>query len=122
MGVRIGAGVIGGVAAWVLVKAVPQWGAIAVIYLDEDGWGLVDRMGRVSALEAGTEVELALRCRRVVFTWGAAPRIQDVVDGRIQGRRLAPSGRFTYGRVLAQLGVGGEVPVRGQTRRYRATI
>lgn len=124
MAVRICGAVIGAVAGWVVVRVVPQWRAIAVIYRDEDGWGLVDRLGRVTGIDAGTEVEIALRCRRVVFTWGAAPRIQDVVDGEVRAasvtRRLAPSGRFTYGRVLGELGIAGEAPQRGKVARYRA--
>ncbi len=124
LAVRTCGAVIGAIGGWVVVRVVPQWGAIAVIYRDGDGWGLVDRLGRVTGIDAGTEVEIELRCRRVVFTWGAAPRIQDVVDGELGAgairRRLAPSGRFTYGRVLGELGIAGDAPQRGTTARYRA--
>lgn len=124
LAVRICGAAGAAIGLWVLVRVVPQWRAIAVIYRDADGWGLVDRLGRVTGVDAGTEIEIALRCRRVVFTWGAAPRIQDVVDGELRAggvrKRLAPSGRFTYGRVLGELGVAGEAPQRGEVARYRA--
>lgn len=123
LAVRITGALLAVLAALVLWRALRQFTAIASIFVDPDGWGLVDRLGRIHALEAGTAVTLTLRCRRVVFTWGAAPRIQDVVDGTLATTRafhLAPSGRHTYAQVLSALGLPATPPERGHTARFTA--
>jgi hypothetical protein len=122
--VRISGALIAAASLYGLQAALRQWPAVATFYRDPDGWGLADHLGRITAIDAGTPVELTLRCRRVAFTWGAAPRIQDVVDGTLTAgtlrRRLAPSGRHTYARVLTDLGIPGAPPERGHTATYRA--
>lgn len=124
--VMVTGGVIAAVAVGVLVLVVRQWPAVRVIVIDGAGWILIDRLGRALAVEAGTPVELALRCRRVVFTWGSVPRIQDVVDGELHAgaerRRLASSGRHTYATVLAALGARGEPPTRGTHNHYTVVV
>ncbi len=123
--VMITGAIIGVIGAVVLAYCRHQWVAVREISVDGDGWILVDRLGRVSGVDAGATVELALRCRRVVYTWGGIPRIRDVVDGWLTSgstrRRLAPSGPHTYGGVLAQLGADGGPPARGTSKRYRVT-
>jgi hypothetical protein len=106
----------------VLVAAWPQWSAVRELEVADGGWTLVDRLGRRAPVAAGAEVVLALRCRRVVFSWGGAPRVQDVVDGWLTAgdlcRRLAPSGPVTYRGVLAALGAGAP-PARGARVEHR---
>lgn len=124
LAVRITGALLGTFGALVLWRALLQWRAVATIYVDHDGWCLADRLGRLAPIDAGTAVTLSLRCRRVVYSWGGAPRIQDVVDGTLTAagrtRRLAPSGRFTYARVLTDLGISGSPPERGRDIRYTA--
>lgn len=124
LGLRISGALLGTFAALVLWRVLLQWRAVATIYVDPEGWGLADRLGRLDFVDGGTAVTIALRCRRVVFSAGAAFRIQDVVDGTLTAggrtRRLAPSGRHTYARVLADLGIPGTPPERGHDARYTA--
>jgi hypothetical protein len=58
-----------------------------------------------------------------VWSFGAAPRIQDVVDGYVRAggvsKRLAPSGPKTYDAVLGDLGFDGTAPRRGRARYDR---
>jgi len=116
-------GVIGAV---VLAYARRQLGAVREIVVDESGWTLLDRRGRPVTLARGAKVELYLRCRREVYSWGGIPRIRDVVDGIIHSgptqRRLAPSGPVTYGEVLPQLGIRAKAPPRGHTERHSVTV
>lgn len=118
--------VLGVLGAVVLAYARRQLGAIREIVVDARGWTLVDRRGRSVSFARGAEVELVLRCRREVYTMGAVPRIRDVVDGFVRSgatsRRLAPSGPFTYGEVLPQLGVAAAAPARGHTERHRVVV
>ncbi len=120
--------VIGGVAIFaiglfVLVASIRQWRAIERIRIEDDGaWTLVPRAGRAIRIAADRELRLELRCRRVFFTWGSAPRIRDVVDGWVVAgevrRRLAWSGPHSTDNVLGALGLDGGSPRRGQDRRY----
>jgi hypothetical protein len=121
-GIYIGAAVIGAIAAVALWWTSRQWSAITAIEVD-DGWTLLTRTGKRTPIARGTDVELALRCRRVIYTLHGIPRWQDVVDGTLTAgstrRRLAPSGPTTYSAALATLGITAPPPQRGQTAVLR---
>ena len=123
--VLISGGLIGVLGGLVLGFSLRQWTAIRELVIDRDGWILVDRLGRTTGIDAGVAIELTLRCRRVVFSWGGIPRIRDVVDGWVRAgavrRRLAPSGPYTYRQILADLGAAGGPPARGTSARYPLT-
>lgn len=120
--------VIGGIAIaaiglFVLIGCIRQWRAIDRIRVDDDGtWVLTSRAGAKLTIPPEVELRLALRCRRVYFTWGTAPRIRDVVDGWLTAgsvrRRLAWSGPRTYDQALGQLGLAGGAPRRGEDATY----
>jgi len=118
---RIGGGVLLGLGALVLLWAVRRWFAVRAFEIG-DAWTAIDYLGRRTELPAG-DVTLELYGRRVVWTFGAAPRMQDVVDGRVRAggvsKRLAPSGPTTYDAVLRGLGFDGTAPRRGRARYER---
>jgi hypothetical protein len=117
--IRIG-GLVGfALASLVTLFAVRQWIAIRLVEVADDGsWALVDRLGRRWQLATGTAIAVELRCRRVLFTWGGAPRMMDVVDGWVAAssrrRRLAGSGPVAYDRVVRALGLADRAPRRGE--------
>lgn len=118
------AGLIGAVS---LAYARRQLGAVSEIDVgDRGGWTLRDRRGREQTLDAGAKVELHLRCRREVYTWGGIPRIRDVVTGVLRSgaveRVLAQSGPRAYDAALLQLGIAGGSPARGTSVRYSLTV
>jgi hypothetical protein len=119
---RIGGGVLVALGALVLLWAVRRWFAVRAFEIG-DAWIAIDYLGRRTELPAG-DVVLELYGRRVVWTFGAAPRIQDVVDGRVRAggvsKRLAPSGPTTYDAVLRSLGFDGTAPRRGRARYERS--
>lgn len=124
VGIRMGGAVISAITLYILQRIVRQWPAIAAIETSPTGWRLIDRRGRATTVPAGTTVELSLRTYRYIYMLSGIPRWQDVVDGELHAgavrRRLAASGPFTYGKVLAALGISGSPPARGQSARYTA--
>lgn len=120
--------VIGGIAIaaigmFVLVGCLRQWRAIERIRVEDDGtWVLMSRGGARLPVPPAVDLRLELRCKRVYFTWGTAPRIRDVVDGWVIAgplrRRLAWSGPHTYDQALGQLGLRGSAPRKGETASY----
>jgi hypothetical protein len=122
----IAGAVFGAIGAVVLAYARREMGAVSEITVDSHGWTLRDRRGRSVTLAAGANVELALRCRREIYTWGGIPRIRDVVRGVLRSgaveRLLAQSGPKTYSDALLHLGIAGGAPERGHTVRYSITV
>ncbi len=122
----ISGAVMGVVGAIVLAYARRQLGAVREILVDEHGWTLIDRRGKTVTLGPGASVELLLKCRREVYSFNGIPRIRDVVDGVLRSgpteKRLAPSGPFTYGEALPQLGIQAAAPARGHTERHRLVV
>lgn len=120
--IRLGGAAITAITLYLLQRIVRQWPAIATIETSATGWRLIDRRGRAVSVPAGTQVELSLRTYRYIYMLSGIPRWQDVVDGELHAgsvrRRLAASGPFTYGKVLAALGISGSPPARGTTQRY----
>lgn len=118
--VTIGGAVIAAIGVVVTIYAGRQLAAVRVIEVGDAGWVAIDRLGRRRAV--APPLALELRCRRVAFTWGSAPRIMDVVDGWLVHaggrRRVAPSGPVTWDLVLTALGFDGAAPRRGQRARY----
>lgn len=118
--------IFGAIGAVVLAYARRQLGAVREIVVDEHGWTLLDRRGGKVTLARGAKVELFVRCRREVYSWGGIPRIRDVVDGYISSgptrKLLAPSGPFTYTQVLPQLGIQAASPARGHSERHRVVV
>lgn len=105
------------VSLWVTFRALQRWGAIREIDVTGGAWAMRDFLGRSHAIASDAPVSLELRGRRVVWTFGAAPRIQDVVDGFVASGsrrwRLASSGPVTYDALLREVGASGEAPRRG---------
>lgn len=114
---------IAAIGLFVVVGCARQWRAIERIRVDDDGgWLLLSRGGGKVRIPADVEARVELRCRRVYFTWGTAPRIRDLVDGWVIAgpvrRRLAWSGPRTYDQALGELGLDGSAPRVGEHARY----
>jgi hypothetical protein len=114
----IGGGTLVLVSLWVTIRALQRWTAIRAIEIRDDAWTLRDFLGRTRVIGAELPISLELRGRLVVWTFGAAPRRQDVVDGYIASGstrwRLASSGPVTYDALLKEAGLADKAPRRGE--------
>jgi hypothetical protein len=117
-----GGGMLVLVSLWVTFRALQRWTSIRAIDTAGDTWRLRDFLGRTHAIGPDLPISLELRGRRVVWTFGAAPRLQDIVDGFVAsgagtGRRrwrLASSGPVTYDALLREVGIDDKAPRRGE--------
>ena len=118
-GYHIGGGAILLVAALALAWAWRQWGAIRAVDVEDDGtWRLLARGRARATIPPGQPVTIALRGTWTAFSFGAVPRLRDLVEGVLVAGsrrwRLAPSGPVTYDEVLRGLGAHGAAPRRGR--------
>lgn len=121
----VGGGIVAVVGLFMLRITARNWGAVAVIDVDDDGsWVLRSRFGRFLAAvppEVGRRFELS--GRNLFILAAAVPKRQPIVEGRLvldngDSHRLAVSGPTTYDQALADLGYDARAPRPGESASF----